>query len=173
MRVRGFRSSWKFCLVLSVAGAGLTSPARAFIPPTIAVKVVSPDLETEARTAALVEILTHYDHFQWGNSYVSRGRVLDCLSETEADECLRNLIRDPANTARVPSVLVTARPKGENEVELRCLGSGKKPPKPDKQVVTISLQEAFFGNAKTRRTLRDRALGCIWSAAAEDGTSIK
>ena len=174
MAVRALRSPWKFCLVLSVAGlAGMSSPARAFSPPHIAVKVVSPDLETEARTAALVEILTRFEHFQWNESYVSHGRAVGCLSTAREDKCLRELIRDPGNAVRAPSVLVVARPNGESAVELRCLGSGKKAPNPDKQVVTIRLQEAFFGEAKTRRMLRERALRCIWSAAAEDGTGIK
>jgi len=173
MRKISRRVSNKLWFFASLALLGLTSPAAAFIPPPIAVKVISPDLETEARAAALVEILAHFENFQWSSSYVGRGRAVDCLSESDADECLRNLIRDASASNRPPAVLVIARKIGESDVELRCLGSGKISPKPERQLVTLDLKESFFGVAAARQELRKQALSCIWSAAAEDNSGIK
>lgn len=172
MRKIRSRVSKKVRLALALLPLGLTSAAGAFIPPPIAVKVISPDLETEARLAALVEVLVHYENFQWSDNYVQRRRALDCLSEAEADLCMRTLIRE-TNAARGPLVLVAARRIDEDNVEMRCIGSGKIDPKPDKQVVTLNLKQTFFGDTTSREKLRREALNCIWSAAAEDDSSIK
>ena len=166
---RALRAAWP---AVALFPLGLSSPVGAFIPPPIAVKVISADLETEARVAGLVELLVRYDNFQWSDNYVQRRRVLDCESESAPDQCIRNLIRE-AGAARGPLVVAVARRIDDNRVELRCVGSGKTEPKPDQQVVRLDLRATFFGETKTRDQLRRLALKCIWSAAAEDDSSIK
>src|SRR4051812_40258786 len=73
------------CTLVGVTDAG------ASIPPPIAVKVVSADLRTEAVSRAVVEILSTYDNFQWAESRISRGRLIDCLGNPNAEACVRSL----------------------------------------------------------------------------------
>lgn len=163
----------RYLIAAAVVGVAVANAAHASIPPRIAVKVVSEDRETEARTRALVEVLSTFDNFLWVESYVGRGAVLDCLRKTDADNCARALIRSSGAPAGAPTAILIVRERNGADVELQCLGSGKTAPDQDKQRATIDLQFALFGSPELRANLRRSALQCLWSAAAEDATTIK
>lgn len=147
--------------------------AAASIPVSIAVKVASPDIETEARTLALVQLLSSHDNFLLSTSNIARGAALQCLETPDIDRCARTLVRGTSNPARTPSVLVLATPAGGDKVAIRCIGSGKVPPVHARQHVTLDLKRALFGSLHQRKTLRRAAVDCIWSAGAEDDSVIK
>src|SRR4051794_32238978 len=80
------KSLTMYAMIVACALIGATD-AEASIPPPIAVKVVSVDLRTEAVSKAAVELLSAYDNFQWAQSTISRGGVIDCLEESNAEAC--------------------------------------------------------------------------------------
>ena len=158
---------WGPKMVLTLAALCGAAPAVAFIPPSIAVRVVSEDRDAEAASRALVELLVAYENFLWATSEIGRSGPLACADRSLGSACLRAVLRQRPADLRAPPVLIVARSAGEGRVEWTCVGAGTGPARAADQAVTIDLAEAFAGPIARRRASQRRALACIRAAAAE------
>ena len=145
------------------------SHARASIPLPIAVKVVSADLRTEAISKATVELLSAYDNFQWAQSSISRGDLINCLESPNAVACVRDLARRSA--APAPAVVLAKAANG-NLVEWTCVGAGSSSALQPEQQISVDMKAAMFGTASERTVLQRKLVRCIWLAATEAHSGI-
>ena len=159
--------NWRSKIVLALAALGGAAPAAAFIPPSIAVRVVSEDRDAEAASRALVELLVAYENFLWGTSEIGRSGPLACADRSLGSACLRAVVRQRPADLRAPPVLIVARSAGEGRVAWTCVGGGARPARAADQAVTIGLAAAFAGPPARRRAVQRSALACIRAAAAE------
>ena len=151
------------CTLIGVTDAG------ASIPPPIAVKVVSVDLRTEAVSKAAVELLSAYDNFQWAQSTISRGGLINCVEGQNAEACIRGLA---ARSPSPPPAVVLAEPRKGDVVSWTCLGAGSSPASQPGQRIAVDMKAALFGGADQRKALQAKLLRCIWLAAAEAHSGI-
>lgn len=150
----------------------VAAPAQASIPPSIAVDVMSTDRDAQATMRGLVEIISAYNNFQRADSNLG-WRVRDCLGKPDLEACARAAVRAAPVRPNEPPALVIVTP-GENDVyRLTCIGAGEKASKAEAQSVSIDMKEALFAAPEVRFPLQHKALGCIWSAAAEADGIIK
>ena len=154
-------------VVVALAALCGAMPAAAFIPPSISLRVVSEDRDSEAASRALVELLVAYENFLWASSEIGRSAPLACADRRLLSACLRAVMRQRPADLRAPPVLIVARPAGEGRVAWTCVGAGTGPARAADQAVTIDLAEAFAGPLPRRRAAQRGALACIRAAAAE------
>jgi hypothetical protein len=174
-QVKGGRALSIFTRKLAgfAAMAGLAvAPVQASIPPSIAVDVISSDRHAQATMRGLVEIISAYDNFQRADSHLG-APVRDCLGKPDMEACARAAVRAVPVRPNAPPALVIVTPGENNVYRLTCIGAGEKASKPEAQSITIDMKEAMFAAPEVRFPLQHKALGCIWSAAAEAGGIIK
>jgi hypothetical protein len=162
------KSLTMYATIVACALNGATD-AEASIPPPIAVKVVSVDLRTEAVSKAAVELLSAYDNFQWAQSTISRGGLIDCVKGQNAEACIRGLA---ARSPSPPPAVVLAEPGKGDVVKWTCLGGGSSPGPQPGQRITVDMKAALFGAAAQRKVLQAKLLRCIRLAAAEAHSGI-
>jgi hypothetical protein len=150
----------------------LAAPAHASIPPPLAVRVISSDRHAEITMRGLIEIISAYDNFQRADSDLGPS-VRDCLGKADTEACARAEMRKVPVRPDAPPALVIVSPGKDDVYRLTCVGAGATPSKAEAQHVSIDMKKALFAAPKIRFPIQHKALGCIWSAAAEANGIIK
>lgn len=161
------------CIVISAlaviagAGAGGPTPARASIPPSYRVLVVSGDREALALSEALVQYMSTAGAFFRQPPALAQSTVQACLETADFATCARPAIPRPGHWSEAHHVIIQASRKGPSGLAWTCVGSGAHRPATAEQNAEIQLQPAFFGRDEERSSQLRAAMYCIQSAAAE------
>jgi len=149
--------------------AGLiTQPASASIPPLIAPVVLSSDKSAAAITHAYLEFLTRNGHFVIVDAPLAGWEAAACLGgKGMATSCLRQKIREkPVDKQAQPVALLVARAEGDS-YRWTCVGAGEQAGDIARQSILIDPKEGMFGDGPARADMHKKAVGCLFSAAAE------
>jgi len=138
-----------------LAALALAAPALASPPPLpVAITFLPGSADAEAMREDLIEA----GWFGRTASTLDPGAVAACAGKDAA--CVRALTH-PTRGKTAPEVIVLLAPEG-GKTRMTCVGPGETSRDPVKQSVLIDL-------AVRARDDRDKAAGCIISAAAESG----
>lgn len=153
--------------VIAMAGAGWAIPARASIPPSYRVLVVSDDREALALSEALVQYMSAAGAFFRQPPAVTQSAVRACLDAADFATCARPAIPRPGHWSEAHHVIIRASRKGPSGLTWTCVGSGAHRPPTAEQNAEIQLQPALFGRDEEQASQLRAAMNCIQSAAAE------
>ena len=153
--------------VIVVAGGGGPNPARASIPPSYRVLVVSDDREALALSEALVQYMSSAGAFFREPPAVAQSAIRACLEASDFGTCARPVIPRPGHWSEAHHVIIQASQNGQSGLAWRCVGSGAHRAPTPEQSAEIQLQQALFGRDEERSSQLRAAMNCIQSAAAE------
>lgn len=153
--------------VIVMAGASGAAPARASIPPSYRVLVVSDDREALALSEALVQYMSTAGAFFRQPPAVAQSAVQACLEAADFATCARPAIPRPGHWSEAHHVIIRASRNGPSGLVWTCVGSGAHRPATAEQTAEIQLQPALFGRDEERSSQLRAAMYCIQSAAAE------
>lgn len=153
--------------ILAIVYGGAVLPARASIPPSYRVLVVSNDREAIALSEALVQYMSAAQAFFRVQPTVSTQDVRRCLEADDFGACVRPLVPQQQNWQEPAHVIIKVERVGQAGLSWVCVGSGKHRAPTAEQIAEIDARSALFAEGEVRTTQLRAAMYCIQSAAAE------